>query len=189
MTRSSGWSAIVVARGPNFFNLLLRKAGGWIVSRRLRTAWMEGMLAAPAASSRAACYGGGLLPLFFVGSPPLVDATRVSRRAATPPDVTPPGVPQNWRRAGSAAFCSPCETPRPGLKRRAGGPLQACGRGHASRATPSRGLASPRLAEALASHQGRAAWALAVRRARSGRRAARSPQILTIVETTPPAHL
>ena len=63
-----------------------------------------------------------------------------------------------------------------GLKRRHGGPLQAYGRRHASRATPSRGLASRRLAEALASHKGRAAWALAVRRARSGRRAARRSQ-------------
>ena len=45
-----------------------------------------------------------------------------------------------------------------GLKRRHGGPLQAYGRRHASRATPSRGLASRRLAEALASHKGRAAW-------------------------------
>ena len=128
-----------------------------------------------AASPRAACYGGGLLPLFFVGSPPLVDATRVSRRAATPPDVTTPGVPQNWRRAGSAAFALLVKPPRGGLKRRGGGPLQAYGRGHASRATPSRGLASRRLAEALASHKGRAAWALAVRRVRSGRRAARRP--------------
>jgi len=33
-----------VARGPSFFSLLLRKGGGWIVSRRLSTAWMEGML-------------------------------------------------------------------------------------------------------------------------------------------------
>ena len=112
--RSSNFKKHTVAAG--FFSLLFKKGGGWIVSRRLRTAWMEGMLAAPAASSRAACYGGGLLPLFFVGSPPLVDATRVSRRAATPPDVTPPGVPQNWRRAGSAAFALLVKPPRGGFE-------------------------------------------------------------------------
>ena len=37
---------MTVARGPSFFSLLFRKAGGWIVSRLLNTAWMEGMVAA-----------------------------------------------------------------------------------------------------------------------------------------------
>ena len=63
-----------------------------------------------------------------------------------------------------------------GLKRRHGGPLQAYGRRHASRATPSRGLASGRLAEALASAAQRAWQRRPSGTARSGRRAARRPR-------------
>ncbi len=84
---------MVVARGPSFFNLLFRKAGGWIVSRRLRTAWMEGMLASR--GQLAVAVAGGCPP-FFGGSPPYnyeAAATRASRRAAALPKepVTPLG--------------------------------------------------------------------------------------------------
>ena len=69
LTRSRGCNATTVARGPSFFSLLLRKAGGWIVSRRRSTAWMEGILAAAAAAGRLLSLCGGLPPSSG-GSPP-----------------------------------------------------------------------------------------------------------------------
>ena len=152
MTRSSGWSAIVVARGPNFFSFALRKAGGWIVSRRLRTAWMEGML-----TLRRRRRG----PLAVEGAALVLSVQLQSCRHACVTACCCPSDRARHTAGASAAARKPSAEALPhgqfhGLKRRHGGPLQACGRGHASRATPSRGLASRRLAEALASAAQRA---------------------------------
>ena len=88
----------------------------------------------------------GGLPSFSGGSPPYnyeAAPTRVSRRAAALPKEP---SHHRWGVARSAQAMA-----LEGLSLRMGvswfedkqgkGPLQACGRGHASRATPSRGLA------------------------------------------------
>ena len=118
---------------------------------------------------------GGGCPSRFSGSPPLpilqcYGVLLPRRKGPSPP------LGRRARRANTGAEGLSLRRAVSFEGRRSLESLQASGRGHASRARPSRGLASRRLAEALASAAQRAWQRRPSGTARSGRRAARRPQ-------------
>ena len=187
LTRSRGCNATTVARGPSFFSLLLRKAGGWIVSRRRRTAWMEGMLAArdgrllwrgAAPRSLAAALRtttklpprvrhGVLPPLGKGPSPPLGRRASAQRRGAE----ALPSLGVSWSE-GRRSETAPGVWPRARLARHALAGLAS----H----SPSRGT-SLCCSESLAAPAER-------HREERPPGCPKAVDAYTFVETTPPAH-
>ena len=166
LTRSRGWSASVVARGPSFFSLLLRNAGGWIVSRLLNTAWMEGMLT-PRRRPGACCVCGGAASLALAAALPVLPPRVCHSVAATLPKGANHTARGPARPKTSTALGSPGWVKPPALNKLGGGtPPAVWSQARLARLAPARPRGTSPSSGGTSLPESRPSWALEARRAR-----------------------